>query len=184
MGLPARAKSLRLPPGHPEGRGAGPEVLSSQQLYYRLLAASHSLKPVLPGPGRVALVGEALRDLGSTLPKPGEARLFARAIAEAKRSGVKPEEIPKQSPEAERLRQVYARYEELKNNWGRWDYDDFRAGALGLLTQASVRLEPDLVVVDGFREAGGAGVAAVAGTVASCSGLGQLARSPAGVRSR
>ncbi|MFC6918718.1 ATP-dependent nuclease subunit B [Meiothermus taiwanensis] len=137
-----------------KGAVLGLEVLSSQQLYYRLLAASHSLKPVLPGPGRVALVGEALRDLGSTLPKPGEARLFARAIAEAKRSGVKPEEIPKQSPEAERLRQVYARYEELKNNWGRWDYDDFRAGALGLLTQASVRLEPDLVVVDGFRELG------------------------------
>lgn len=137
-----------------KGAVLGLEVLSSQQLYYRLLAASYGLKPILTGPGRVALVGEALQNSENPIPKPGEARLFARAIAEAKRNGVKPEEIPNQSPETRRLRQVYVRYEELKTTLGRWDYDDFRQGALELLTQGAVRLEPDLVVVDGFRELG------------------------------
>ncbi|MFN3390701.1 MAG: ATP-dependent nuclease subunit B [Meiothermus ruber] len=139
-----------------QGAVLGLEVLSSQQLYYRLLAASHGLKPILPGPGRVALAGEALQEPNGPPPKPGEARLFARAIAEAKRNGVKPEEIPAQGEkeEAERLREVYQRYEKLKNDWGRWDYDDFRQGALELLAQGPVRLEPDLVVVDGFRELG------------------------------
>lgn len=134
------------------GAVLGLEVLTSQQLYYRLLAASFGLKPILTGPGRVALVGEALLTEDGPLPNPGEARLFARAIAEAKRNGVKPEEVPPISPEARRLQRVYARYEELKSTWGRWDYDDFRLGALGLLQSDQAHLEADLVVVDGFRE--------------------------------
>lgn len=138
-----------------KGAVLGLEVLSSQQLYYRLLAASYGLKPILTGPGRVALVGEALQEPNGPLPKPGEARLFARAIAEAKRNGVRPEEIPALGSETRRLQQVYTRYEELKQIWGRWDYDDFRSGALELLERGSVQLEPNLVVVDGFRELGG-----------------------------
>ncbi len=136
-----------------EGAVLGLEVLSTQQLYYRLLAAHLGLKPILTGPGRVALVGEALAE-GGPLPQPGEARLFARAIAEAKRHGVEPQQIPASSPEARRLQRVYARYEELKSSWGRWDYDDFRSAALRLLQEkaGSLRLEADLVVVDGFRE--------------------------------
>ena len=137
-----------------KGAVLGLEVLTSQQLYYRLLAASFGLKPILTGPGRVALVGEALMSGEGPLPSPGEARLFARAIAEAKRNGVRPEAIPPVSPEARRLQKVYARYEELKASWGRWDYDDFRAGALSLLERGKTQLEPDLVVVDGFRELG------------------------------
>ncbi len=135
------------------GAVLGLEVLTSQQLYYRLLAASFGLKPILTGPGRVALVGEALMEGEGPLPSPGEARLFTRAIAEAKRNGVKPEALPSHSPEARRLQRVYARYEELKASWGRWDYDDFRAGALALL-EGQAPFEPDLVVVDGFRELG------------------------------
>ncbi len=124
-------------------RGAvlGLEVLTSQQLYYRLLAAGFGLKPILTGPGRVALVGEALMSGEGPLPSPGEARLFTRAIAEAKRNGVKPEALPSHSPEARRLQKVFARYEELKASWGRWDYDDFRAGALALL-EGQTPLEP------------------------------------------
>ncbi|MCX7783022.1 MAG: ATP-dependent nuclease subunit B [Meiothermus sp.] len=137
-----------------KGAVLGLEVLTSQQLYYRLLAASFGLKPILTGPGRVALVGEALMSGDGPLPSPGEARLFARAIAEAKRNGVKPEAIPPLGAEARRLQRVYTRYEELKASWGRWDYDDFRAGALALLAQGQVRLEPDLLIVDGFRELG------------------------------
>ncbi|GIW33055.1 ATP-dependent nuclease subunit B [Meiothermus sp.] len=160
------------------GAVLGLEVLTSQQLYYRLLAASFGLKPILTGPSRVALVGEALISGEGPLPSPGEARLFTRVIAEAKRNGVAPQQIPPLGPEARRLQKVYARYEELKTVWGRWDYDDFRAGALALLEQGPVQLErqtrpvqfvesassrskpapiglePDLVVVDGFRELG------------------------------
>ncbi|MDW8091076.1 MAG: ATP-dependent nuclease subunit B [Meiothermus sp.] len=132
----------------------GLEVLTSQQLYYRLLAANFGLKPILTGPGRVALVGEALHSGEGPPPGPGEARLFTRAIAEAKRNGVGPEDIPQIGPETRRLREVYRRYEELKASWGRWDYDDFRSGALRLLEEGKPRIEAELVVVDGFRELG------------------------------
>ena len=134
------------------GAVLGLEVLSFQQLYYRVLAASFRLKPILTGPGRVALAGEALISGQNPLPTPGEARLFARAIAEAKRNGVPPAEILPTSPEARRLGQVYARYEELKSTWGRWDYDDFRTAALELLDSGQANLEADLITVDGFRE--------------------------------
>jgi hypothetical protein len=133
------------------GAVLGLEVLSSQQLYYRVLAASFHLRPILTGPGRVALAGEALAS-DAAPPSPGEARLFARAIAEAKRHGVSPAEIPLTSGEARRLAQVYARYEELKAAWGRWDYDDFRTAALEVLEAGQAKLEADLLVVDGFRE--------------------------------
>lgn len=135
-----------------QGAVLGLEVLSSQQLYYRMLAASFGLQPILTGPGRVALTGDALRSGEGELPSPGEARLFARAIAEAKRFGVRPSEIPAFSPESRRLAQVYSRYEELKGSWGRWDYDDFRFATLERLQQGQLTLEPDLLIVDGFRE--------------------------------
>jgi len=134
------------------GAVLGLEVLSSQQLYYRILAASFGLKPILTGPGRVALVGEALVGEQAPVPSPGEARLFARAIAEAKRNGVLPSQSLPASAEARRLAQVYSRYEELKTAWGRWDYDDFRSAALELLERDAANLEADLIIVDGFRE--------------------------------
>jgi len=135
-----------------KGAILGLEVLTSQQLYYRILAASFGLRPILTGPGRVALAGEALISGDGPLPSPGEARLFARAIAEAKRNGVKPAEVPPISTEARRLQHVYARYEELKGYWGRWDYDDFRSAASELLESGQAKIEADLVIVDGFRE--------------------------------
>jgi len=132
----------------------GLEVMSFQRVYYRLLTSNAGLRPILTGPGRVALVGEALRELDDRLPSPGEARLFARAVAEAKRFGVRPQEIPARGPEARRLVRVYRRYEELKEVWGRWDYDDFRLEALRLVESGEYRLEDGLalLVVDGFRE--------------------------------
>jgi ATP-dependent helicase/nuclease subunit B len=132
-------------------RGAflGLEFLSLQALYYRVLAEAGWLRPLLPGAGRVALVGEALRELMGPGVAPGEARLFARAIAELKRSGLSPFALPKEG-EAGRLRRVYLAYERLKR--GSLDYDDFRHKAI----RAPLRLypEPSLVVVDGFREVG------------------------------
>jgi ATP-dependent helicase/nuclease subunit B len=148
------------------GAVLGLEVLSFQQAYYRLLAASYGLRPILTGPARVALVGEALQSesqwtipcrdgqgpcTGSP-PNPGEARLFARAVAEAKRYGVRPEQIPAPDSEGRRFKRVFERYEELKGTWGRWDYDDFRDAAVRLVESADFEPPADLVLVDGFRE--------------------------------
>lgn len=135
-----------------EGAVLGLEVLSFQQAYYRLLAASYGLRPILTGPARVALVGEALQSESQSLPNPGEARLFARAVAEAKRYGVRPEQIPALDPEGRRFQMVYRRYEELKTAWGRWDYDDFRDAAVRLVEAGGFEPPADLVLVDGFRE--------------------------------
>ncbi|MBW6395012.1 MAG: hypothetical protein ABWJ63_00515 [Thermus sp.] len=132
-----------------EGAVLGLEFMSFQALYYRVLAEVGRLGPLLPGAGRVALVGEALRDLYGEGVAPGEARLFARAIAELKRYGLSPFALPKEG-EAGRLRRVYLAYERLKEK--ALDYDDFRHRA----GRVPLRLfpRPDLVVVDGFREVG------------------------------
>ncbi|GLV47741.1 hypothetical protein TJA_09080 [Thermus sp. LT1-2-5] len=132
-------------------RGAflGLEFLSFQALYYRVVAEAGRLGPPLPGAGRVALVAEALRTLFGPQVAPGEARLFARAIAELKRFGLSPFALPKEG-EAGRLRRVYFLYERLKGK--ALDYDDFRR----LAGKVPLRLfpRPGLVVVDGFREIG------------------------------
>lgn len=151
VGLPQQRASVyrRATEG---GAVLGLEVLSSQQLYYRLLAAALRLKPLVTGTARLALVGEALLALEGRLPSPGEAALFTRAIAEAKRYGLSPRRLPSADGEGERLRRVFERYESLKE--GRWDYDDFRSEALGLAESkaAPAGLEADLLVVDGYRE--------------------------------
>ncbi|RTI61483.1 hypothetical protein CSW14_00630, partial [Thermus scotoductus] len=148
VGLPhQRAYVYRLFGG--EGAVLGLEFMSFQALYYRVLAEVGRLGPLLPGAGRVALVGEVLRDLYGEGVAPGEARLFARAIAELKRYGLSPFALPKEG-EAGRLRRVYFAYERLKEK--ALDYDDFRHRA----GRVPLRLfpRPDLVVVDGFREVG------------------------------
>ncbi len=132
-----------------EGPFLGLEYLSFQALYYRALAEAGWLRPLLPGAGRVALVAEALRELHGPGVAPGEARLFARAIAELKRFGLSPFALPKEG-EAGRLRRVYLAYERLKR--GSLDYDDFRRLALKVPLRLFPR--PHLVVVDGFREVG------------------------------
>ncbi len=134
------------------GAVLGLEFLSSQQVYYRLLAAALKLKPLLVGTGRMALVGEALKMLHDELPAPGEARLFTRAIAEAKRFGLEPGTLPVSDKESARLREVFRVYEQIKGD--RWDYDDFRREAFILASRTLQRLEADVIIVDGFREVG------------------------------
>ena len=130
----------------------GLEFLSSQQVYYRLLAHALRLKPLVVGTGRLALVGEALLQLRQELPAPGEARLFATAIAEAKRYGLTYREVVGQDEETRRFRDVFRVYETVKGE--RWDYDDFRTEALRLVTELETKSEADLVIVDGFRDIG------------------------------
>ena len=129
----------------------GAEFLSSQQLYYRLLAHGLKLKPLVVGTGRLALVGEALKELRGELPAPGEARLFATAIAEAKRFGLAPEGVAVRDEESLRFQDVFRRYEQVKGD--SWDYDDFRSEAYSYLQDAPT-LEAQLIVIDGFREVG------------------------------
>ncbi len=142
-----------------EGALLGLEFLSSQQVYYRLLAAAQALKPLLVGTGRIAYVGEALKLLEDALPSPGEARLFSRAIAEAKRYGHTADSLANalglsrdDSSEMARLCRVFKQYEQVKGD--RWDYDDFRSEALNLAINGKVEPEADVIIVDGFRELG------------------------------
>jgi ATP-dependent helicase/nuclease subunit B len=130
----------------------GLEYLSAQQVFYRLLARALTLKPLVVGTGRVALVGEALKQVTGELPAPGEARLFTRAVAEAKRFGVTWSELPAAEREAARFRAVFRTYEALKGE--RWDYDDFRREALALARAGRAQPEAELIIVDGFRELG------------------------------
>jgi ATP-dependent helicase/nuclease subunit B len=128
----------------------GIEFLSSQQLYYRLLANALKLRPLIVGTGRLALVGQALLAERQELPSAGEARLFAQAIAEAKRYGVSPSQLHVTDPETERFVKVYARYEAIKGE--SWDYDDFRTESLRHSQNLTVKPEADAIIVDGFRE--------------------------------
>lgn len=151
VGLPSQRAALYRRATE-EGAVLGLEFLTSQQVYYRLLAHALRLKPLLAGTGRLALVGEALREVRGDLPNPGEARLFAQAIAEAKRYGLSPEALRGDDPEVVRFREVFAAYEEHKGE--RWDYDDFRTRALALAEEGAAEPEADAVLVDGFRELG------------------------------
>ncbi|MGL4611393.1 MAG: ATP-dependent nuclease subunit B [Trueperaceae bacterium] len=134
------------------GAVLGLEFLSGQQVYYRLLANALKLKPLIVGTGRLALVGEALLNLRQELPAPGEARLFANAIAEAKRYGLGYKNIRPSDEESERFRDVFRIYETIKAE--RWDYDDFRTEALNLAENLEKKVEANVIIVDGFREIG------------------------------
>jgi ATP-dependent helicase/nuclease subunit B len=146
-----------------EGALLGVEVLTGQGLLYRLLAQSGRLRPLVTGTERLALTAEALAELSHQLPTPGEARLFARSLAEAKRHGLTPADLAalaerlgrgtaSDAQEARRLVEVAERYERLRGD--RHDYDDVRVAALALPRSDTVDVGADVVVVDGFRELG------------------------------
>lgn len=178
VGLPHQRPHVmrRLTAGSPVS--AGVEFMTSQQLYMRLLSVNGVAAPPLPNTERVALVGLALSlSGGQPVPGPGESRLYASAIAEAKRHNLGPGEvdgaditIPDGYREVfggvlrageesssfpaspRRLREVFKRYEVIKHGLGKFDYDDYRIHAHHLLsTREDPRVEPDVVVVDGFR---------------------------------
>lgn len=153
------------------GAVLGLEFMTQQQLYYRLLAAARGLQRLLISTGRIATVGRALaeynayqqqhhqKDSGVTLPSTGEARLFTRAIAEAKRFGMNPKRMralatSADTAETRRFAAVFERYERIKGE--QWDYDDFRSQALALLEDNPISpdIEADVLIVDGFRELG------------------------------
>ncbi|MEJ2358365.1 MAG: hypothetical protein P8Y13_09845 [Deinococcales bacterium] len=163
VGLPAQRASVyrraTLPGGSAPDDGTallGLEFLTLQQVYYRMLARARELHPLVIGSGRLVLVGEALAEVAGAVPAPGEARLFAQAIAEAKRYGVGPDDLGSEDdPERSRLARVFAAYERRKRAADDgWDYDDFRSAAQRLAEARPEACEADVVIVDGFRELG------------------------------
>ncbi len=146
-----------------EGAVLGLEFLSQQQLYYRLLAFWQQLKnKPMVGTRRISMVGEVLSkiDGDTAIPSPGEARLFSVAIAEAKRFGLRSEDIPTPDAETKRFKRVFKRYEDEQKSFEEWDFDDFRTATLDYLREnvatlnPKTDLEPDLIIIDGFRETG------------------------------
>lgn len=131
----------------------GLEFMSSQQMFYRLLTRVNRIKPMLVGSAALVRVAEAMQRVTGTLPNPGEAHLFGRAIAEAKRYGLTAHAYRALAADEEqrRLASVFSAYEELK---GAWDYDDVRIAAARLAGQRQLDCEADLVIVDGLREIG------------------------------
>jgi len=161
IGLPAQRDQVlrRLVAAGPL---LGVEFLTFQQLALLQLGRAGRLRPQILATARLALVAEALAERFGALPTPGEAGLFTRAIAEAKRHGNDPDRMSALAArpdggagETARLAEVFAGYERLKGE--AWDDDDVRASA-----QAAARAVPsetlrgwlpaDLLVVDGWRE--------------------------------
>ncbi len=128
----------------------GAEALHFQQLHMRILAQVGVRAEFVSSGMRVARVGEALRDVLGGAPLPGEARLFARAIAELKRFEVTPQALPVVDDEAERLRRVYDRYERLKGE--RLDPDDAARLAADMVAAGRWRAQADVVFAAGFWE--------------------------------
>lgn len=135
-----------------QGGVVGFEFISEQQLCYRLLSRARRLRPLRIGTERLALIGAVLAEVQEAVPMPGEARLFASAIAELKRNGLAPGQAAALAfdSESSRLAEVYARYEEHKGD--AWDYDDYRSQALQLAQQGQAESGADLLIVSGYRE--------------------------------
>ncbi|MEX2503038.1 MAG: hypothetical protein WD336_11735 [Trueperaceae bacterium] len=131
----------------------GLDVATVQQVAYQAMADRR--RPLLIGTGRLATVGEALHADRKDPPSPGEARLFAQAVAEAKRHGVPMHRIAGTDPESARLRRIHRAYAHAKGD--AWDYDDYLREATQRMAQAlpgeaPLPLEADLIVVDGVPE--------------------------------
>lgn len=172
IGLPAQRAGIFRRVTEGGHTALGLEVMSSQQMYYRLLAGPDflDLQPLVVGTARLVRVAEALATTAGALPSPGEVKLFAAAIAEAKRYGLTPDDVVREAEEAagdveiRRLATVFAAYQAAMLR--AWDYDDVRAQAAALVAGeefAALLADdvgrhratlPDLVIVDGLREVG------------------------------
>src|SRR5690625_7698297 len=110
------------------------------------------LRPLKVGTERLALIGAALAEVQQATPMPGEARLFASAIAELKRNGIDPDGAAGLAfdNESDRLADVYRVYEQMKAE--AWDYDDYRQPALLLAQRGEAVSGADTVIVTSYPE--------------------------------
>jgi hypothetical protein len=130
------------------GSSLGVEVTNLQNLCYKMLDRLGQNKAVVLNPGRVALTARALEQVLTRPVQPGEARLYAQAIAECKRNGFVPLNSPE--PYQNTLSQVYAVYNMLLEQENLQDLDDVRLRATALLSHHPLALGAHLVV-DGYR---------------------------------
>lgn len=154
IGLPTQRGAVYRRLTEHLGAVVGVEFLSFQQFTYRVLTAEQSVKPLLVGSARLVAVAEALLHTGG-VPSPGEARLFNDAIAEAKRYGLTPADVAnlaQNDPERVRFARVFQAYEANRGDY--WDFDDARNALRARLATGTplTTLEPNLIIVDGFRE--------------------------------
>jgi superfamily I DNA/RNA helicase len=131
-----------------EGPTLGVEVTNLQNVAYRLLDRLGENRPVVLNPGRVALTARALEGVLGRAVGPGEARLYARAIAECKRHLVRPQ--PTGEPYQDALSSTFAAYEASLEASGVQDLDDVRLRAVRLLEGSGLSLDAHLIV-DGYR---------------------------------
>ena len=130
------------------GSSLGVEVTNLQNLCYRMLDRLGANKAVVLNPGRVALTARALESVLSRAVQPGEARLYAQAIAECKRALYVPQSCDELYQDT--LAQVYAAYAALLESEGLQDLDDVRLRAAALLEQTPMPLGAHLII-DGYR---------------------------------
>ncbi len=152
IALPAQRRYFLWRLGR-EGARLGVAGLHFQRAYYRATSEAGDLRPVLGRGGRIARVARALEAVFGRRPSAGEAVLFTRGIAEAKRHGLGPGALPDCDGDGEvaRLARVYAAYERAKEAEGVWDADDVRLAAVRLAEAGRVR-PPASVFVAGFFE--------------------------------
>ncbi len=133
------------------GARLGVTALHFQRAYYQVVSEAGRLRPVLGRGGRVARVARAYQAAFGVRPAAGEAVLFTRGIAEAKRHGLGPDDLPACNGDGEvaRLVRVYRAYERAKVEEGVWDADDVRLAAVELAEGGRVRA-PEAVFVAGF----------------------------------
>ncbi|WP_457637177.1 hypothetical protein [Oceanithermus sp.] len=128
----------------------GLEVAHMQRLRQRILAQARAKGRFISSGLRVARVARVLEDLQRRPPEPGEARLYAQAIAELKRFEVRPGEVPLPDAAAESLQRVYAAYEERKGE--ELDPEDVSWLASDLVAAGRWRRDLDAVFVSGYWE--------------------------------
>ena len=131
-----------------QGASLGVEVTNLQNVCYRMLDRLGENKAVVLNPGRIALTARALEFVLERRVSPGEARLYARAIAECKRFSA----VPHATGDAyqDTLARVYAEYTRLLEQFELQDLDDVRIRATRLLNAQPLELGAHLIV-DGYR---------------------------------
>jgi ATP-dependent helicase/nuclease subunit B len=130
------------------GPSLGVEVTNLQNIAYRLLDRLGENRPVVLNPGRVALTARILERTLERSIGPGEARLYARAVAECKRFGFVPAATGE--PYQDTLAQIYSGYEAALVASDLQDLDDVRLRLTALLETRPLELGAHLIV-DGYR---------------------------------
>ncbi len=130
------------------GASLGVEVTNLQNIAYRLLDRMGENRAIVLNPGRVALTARVLETILKSNVNPGEARLYARAIAEFKRNLVAP--LESEDAYQNILFQVFHAYQYELELGVLQDLDDVRIRTAQLLRINPQALNAHLMI-DGYR---------------------------------